>query len=135
MRIALICLTFLALFFNDASAARISSRDRILRRAYRLHQTEFQVKFSGTVIVLLPTDHEGGRHQRFIVELESGQTLLIAHNIDLAPVVRGIRKGSKVTIQGEYVWNREGGIIHFTHDDVDGSHPSGWIKFKGRKYR
>jgi hypothetical protein len=134
MRLFLICLTFIALFFNDVSASGITPQDRILKRAYRLHQSEIQVRFTGKVIVLLPTDEEGSRHQRFIVELASGQTLLIADNIDLAPVVSGLRKGSKVSVRGEYIWGSEGGIVHYTHDDPDESHPSGWIKFKGRKY-
>ncbi len=134
MRLFLIWLTFAALFFTEVSASGITPQDRILKRAYRLHQSEIQVRFSGKVIVLLPNDEDGSRHQRFIVELASGQTLLIAHNIDLAPVVSGLRKGSKVSVRGEYIWSSEGGIVHYTHDDPDGSHPSGWIKFKGMKY-
>jgi len=38
---------------------------------------------AGTVIFVLADDRYGGRHQRFITELKSGQTLLISHNIDL----------------------------------------------------
>ncbi|QOY51204.1 DUF3465 domain-containing protein [Candidatus Sulfurimonas baltica] len=40
---------------------------------------------SGDVIRVLSDDNTGSRHQRFIIRLSSGQTLLIAHNIDLAP--------------------------------------------------
>ncbi|MDO3387713.1 DUF3465 domain-containing protein [Gilvimarinus sp. SDUM040013] len=38
----------------------------------------------GRVLRILADDNKGDRHQRFIVELPTRQTLLIAHNIDLA---------------------------------------------------
>src|SRR5690606_18291591 len=44
-----------------------------------------QVQGEGVVVRTLPDDNDGSRHQRFILELPSGQTILIAHNIDLAP--------------------------------------------------
>ncbi len=134
MRLALILVTLFSLFPNDASAARISLTDRILKRAYRLQQSEIQVRFSGTVVAVLTDDDEGDRHQRFIVELDSGQTLLIAHNIDVAPRVKWLRERSEVTIRGEYIWNDKGGIVHFTHRSSHGDHPGGWIRCKGRKY-
>ena len=43
------------------------------------------VTIRGTVQANLADDDNGSRHQRFIVRLESGHTLLVAHNIDLAP--------------------------------------------------
>lgn len=135
MRLALILLTLVSLFLTDASAAKISRTDRILKRAYQLQQSEIHVRFSGRLIAILTDDNDGDRHQRFIVELATGQTLLIAHNIDIAPRVERLRKRSEVTIRGEYIWNSEGGIVHFTHHDPDGDHPGGWIKLKGKKYQ
>lgn len=135
MRLVLIFLTLFSLFLNDASAARISRTDRILKRAFQMEKTEIQVRFSGTVIAVLPDDNEGDRHQRFIVELATGQTLLIAHNIDVAPRINRLRVRSELTIRGEYIWNEKGGIVHFTHRSSYGDHPGGWIKFKRRKYQ
>lgn len=80
------------------------------------------------IIKLLSDDTVGDRHQRFIVELESGQTLLVAHNIDIAPRVEGLAVGDDVAIYGVYEWNDEGGVIHWTHVDPDGNHPEGWIR-------
>jgi hypothetical protein len=92
------------------------------------------VSGSGTVVRILPDDNDGSRHQRFILRLASGQTLLIAHNIDLAPRVAPLREGDTVAYQGEYVWNDRGGVVHWTHHDPAGTHPDGWLKHDGRTY-
>ncbi len=134
-RLALFCITLLMGFSSTASAGLISKKDRILQRAWRLQQSEFQVKFTGKVIVLLSDDTEGDRHQRFIVELQSGQTILVVHNIDIAPRINKLRKGAAVTVRGEYIWNSQGGLVHFTHRALYGDHPGGWVKFRGVIYR
>jgi len=51
-----------------------------------------QVEGEGVVTRLLADDLSGSTHQRFIVRLKSGQTVLIAHNIDIAPRSPGCRK-------------------------------------------
>jgi hypothetical protein len=94
-----------------------------------------QAEGSGTVIRVLSDDNDGSRHQRFIVELASGQTLLIAHNIDLAPRVNGLQKGDQVEFYGEFESNPQGGVIHWTHHDPQGRHPDGWLRHRGRKYQ
>ncbi len=91
------------------------------------------IEFEGMVIKKLSDDNDGSRHQRFIVELNNGHTLLIAHNIDLAPRVP-IKLNKKVTIFGQYEWNEKGGVIHWTHKDPAGTHEEGWIKYQGETY-
>ena len=94
-----------------------------------------QAKGSGTVVRVLSDDNDGSRHQRFILRLAGGRTLLIAHNIDLAPRIPGIRKGDTVEFYGEFRSNPEGGVIHWTHHDPQGRHPGGWLRHKGRTYQ
>jgi len=89
---------------------------------------------SGSVIKILPDDNDGSRHQRFIVQLSSGQTRLIAHNIDIAPRVSPLSVGDSVEFCGEYASNAKGGVIHWTHHDPSGRHPGGWIKCNGRVF-
>ncbi len=74
-------------------------------------------------------------HQRFIVRLASGQTVLIAHNIDLAPRVAGLTVGATVRFQGEYEWNDRGGLVHWTHHDPEGRRSAGWIEYRGTRYQ
>jgi hypothetical protein len=94
-----------------------------------------QFESEGTVVRVLPDDDEGSRHQRFIVRLASGRTVLIAHNIDLAPRVEGLVAGDTVAFSGEFADNDKGGVVHWTHHDPNGQHASGWIKHRGRTYR
>jgi len=106
-----------------------------LYRAISERESGEQVSGIGTVVRVLPDDNEGSRHQRFILELASGQTLLIAHNIDVAPRVRGIRPGDSVSFFGEYEWNERGGVIHWTHHDPQGYHVDGWLEHEGIQFK
>ena len=94
-----------------------------------------QVRGSGTVIRTLSDDNKGSRHQRFIIKLASGQTLLIAHNIDLAQRVSFLSVGDNVEFYGVYESNSKGGVIHWTHHDPKNRHEAGWLKHKGRTYQ
>lgn len=90
---------------------------------------------SGTVIRLLSDDNKGSRHQRFIIEQASGQTLLIAHNIDLAPKIYSLKKGGIIKFCGEYENNAKGGVVHWTHHDPQKRHTGGWVEYNGKKYQ
>jgi len=92
------------------------------------------VQAGGRVQRTLSDDQEGSRHQRFIVELPSGQTVLIAHNIDLAPRVPVVA-GDEVRFSGEYEWNERGGVVHWTHRDPQRRHAHGWIEHGGKVYQ
>jgi len=102
--------------------------------AYRNQRSNIQVNGSGEVIRILNDDNEGSRHQRFILSISSGHTLLVAHNIDLAPRINNLHKGDIVDFFGQYEWNNKGGVLHWTHHDPRGHHIAGWLKHNGRKY-
>ena len=106
-----------------------------LQNAYTNRQSDIQVKGAGKVSKLLSDDLDGSRHQRFILLLGSGQTLLVSHNIDLAPRINSLKAGDVVEFHGEYEWNDKGGVVHWTHHDPDGRHIAGWIKHKGKTYQ
>jgi hypothetical protein len=108
-------------------------QDSILSYCFLHHVSDVQVQGQGVVVKVLPDDNSGSRHQRFIVKLSSGQTILIAHNIDIAPRIGSLRKGNKVKFYGEYAWNEEGGVVHWTHRDPDGGHEAGWLESLSEK--
>lgn len=109
--------------------------DLLLAEAYRNGRSNLQLGGEGRVVRILADDNKGSRHQRFVVELASGQKLLIAHNIDLAAPVDKLDEGERIEFYGEYEWNNQGGVIHWTHHDPRGKHPGGWLKYQGRVYR
>lgn len=94
-----------------------------------------QIQGSGVVSRILPDDNQGSRHQRFILRLRSGQTLLVAHNIELAPRIDGLQEGDTVEYRGQYEWNPKGGVVHWTHRDPAGEHVAGWLKHDGRVFQ
>ena len=109
--------------------------DDAIGRAFATKASDIQVEGAGTVISILADDLNGSRHQRFIVEVPSGQTVLITHNIDVAPRINGLEVGDLVRFNGEYVWNPKGGVVHWTHNDPRGKHVAGWVRHKGKTYQ
>ncbi len=107
----------------------------ILKAAFANRTSNIQVQGQGTVTKVLSDDNQGSRHQRFLLRLSSGQTLLIAHNIDLAPRIPNLKVGDTVAFYGEYEWNAKGGVIHWTHHDPKKRHPNGWLKHQGKIYQ
>jgi hypothetical protein len=107
----------------------------LLESAYRDRRSRVEVCGQGVLAKVLRDDTQGSRHQRFIVRLPSGQTLLIAYNFDIAPRIEGLRPGSPIEFVGEYEWSPQGGVVHWTHRDPGGQHPAGWIRFDGRQYQ
>jgi len=113
----------------------VRSGDAAVARAFADRLGNQQLEGQGTVIKMLADDTNGSRHQRFIVRLQSGHTLLVSHNIDLAPRIDALRTGDTVAFYGEYEWNPKGGVIHWTHHDPQGRHPAGWIRHAGQTYQ
>lgn len=118
-----------------AAGENVAGADVLIAEAFRNGRSNVQLGGEGRVARILPDDNNGSRHQKFLLELESGHTLLIAHNIDLAPRVESLREGEVIEFYGEYEWNQKGGVIHWTHHDPKGVHPGGWLKYQGRVYK
>jgi len=128
-------------FTNDGllepkpSGPVVPPQTHTLADAFNRQLSNIQVEGQGVVGQILPDDREGSRHQRFVLRLPNGRTLLVAHNIDLAPRINALREGDTVSFYGEYEWNEKGGLIHWTHHDPDGRHVDGWLRHDGRVYQ
>lgn len=121
--------------FIQSFAGQGTASNQTLASAFENRTSNVQVGGSGIVIRKLTDDTSGSRHQKFILKLSSGQTLLISHNIDLAPRINSLNKGDTVNFYGEYEWNSKGGVVHWTHHDPRGNHISGWLKHNGATYQ
>jgi len=113
---------------GDTGIAEIS-------RLFRERQSGTVVEGAGTVEKLLPDDLVGSRHQRFILRIASQQTILVSHNIDLAPRLDSLRSGDQVHFRGQYEWNPRGGLVHWTHHDPAGERIGGWLRHGDRIYQ
>lgn len=109
--------------------------EQAIRAAFDSQRSDLQVQGQGTVTKVLPDDNNGARHQRFILQLPVGITVLVAHNIDLAPRIPNLKVGDAVAFNGEYEWNSKGGVIHWTHHDPRGQHEAGWLRHDGVTYQ
>lgn len=120
----------------QAPAARrpADSGSAAAERAFAERAAGRQLLVAGRVQRILADDRNGSPHQRFIMATDRGQTLLVAHNLDLAPRLEGLAVGEEVIVFGEYEWNEQGGVMHWTHDDPRGVHVTGYIEWRGRRY-
>lgn len=113
----------------------VAADDSLISQAFKQQQSGIQVQSRGVVTRILADDNKGSRHQRFIIKLSNGQTLLIAHNIDLAPKINSLKEGDTVRFYGQYEYNDRGGVVHWTHHDPNGRHVGGWLKHQGKTYQ
>jgi len=102
-------------------------------RTYSKSDSGEWIEAGGLVSRLLRDDAEGSRHQRFVLDLRNGQTVLIAHNLDLASRVP-LGLGDRVRIRGMYEWNELGGLVHWTHHDPLDVEDGGFIRYRTRLY-
>ena len=112
----------------------ISKSDEIIAQAFDEQKSDIRVEGQGTVKALLKEDTKGNEHQKFILELDSGQTLMFAHNISISKKIEDLKGGDTIQFAGEYVYNDEGGLVHWTHKDPGGSHEAGWLIHNGTTY-
>jgi translation initiation factor IF-1 len=90
-----------------------------------IHQAE--------VVRILPDDTEGSQHQKWLVRLENGATVMAVYNTDICDRVP-VLVGDVVSMGGQYIWNKMGGLIHWLHEDPKERRPHGWVEVRGVRY-
>ena len=118
---------------NEAVDAGLQTGSHAVEQAFAAQRSGLWLETSGRVIRVLKDDNEGARHQKFVLELDDGHSVLVAHNIDLARRIPA-REGLSLTVRGRYEWNERGGVIHWTHHDPDGREQGGWIEVGDVRY-
>lgn len=119
---------------RDAASTQPADDNALVARLFGERRSNVVVEVIGQVERTLRDDTRGSAHQKFLVRLAPQLTLLVAHNIDVAPRVP-VQRGSAVRLRGEYEWNAQGGVLHWTHRDPQRRHQDGWIEFEGRRYQ
>jgi len=129
-------LAFALLVLLIPACAAATADNAAVERDYAEHRSTVEVTAQGIVTSVL-ADETGpsGRHQRFIIRLAgSTQTVLIDNNVDVGQRVP-VAPSDDVTVHGEYIWNDQGGLIHYTHHDPAPNHEGGWIDRNGVRYQ
>ncbi|MGH7738480.1 MAG: DUF3465 domain-containing protein [Candidatus Tyrphobacter sp.] len=110
--------------------------DAALCRAIASSANGTEVVADGTVTQILGT-HPGrsGAHEGFVLHLGSGcdASLRVETNVDFTGPIP-LRTGERVVVKGEYDSDPDGSVIHFTHREVRGRHPGGYVIAGGRYY-
>ncbi len=119
---------------DTAESAVVDVSPSAAAAAFQARQSGVVMTLDGTVVRLLPDDEDGSRHQRFVIRLADDHTVLVSHNIDLAPRAP-VSLDTVIRLRGQYEWNDQGGVIHWTHHDPDGRRPGGWIEVDGQRFR
>lgn len=119
---------------RPATGGDLSRRQAEVMTAQDQHLKKVMVTVEAPVYKLLRDDTKGIPHQRFLIQLANGTTVLIAHDTNMAPHIP-LANGDWVRIHGEYIWTGLGGVIHWTHHTDTPAHAGGWIDFNGQRYQ
>lgn len=118
-----------------ACGASTPPDDAAIVNDFHNHQSNVEVTADAIVVRLLADSASStGTHERFIIKLSSSDvTIEVEHNISIG-VRAPVKEGDHVIVHGEYIWNSQGGLIHFTHHDPQGTHEGGYIQAGGTTY-
>ncbi|MCK5845613.1 MAG: DUF3465 domain-containing protein, partial [Victivallales bacterium] len=110
----------------------LSEGNKQIATAFKTKTSDIKVKGFGTITEVLGESVANGKPvQRMIVELPSGQHVVVEHAVSSGhPKIRLPVSGADLEFSGVYTWNDSGGVIGVT-TFVDGTPPhSGWVKYQ-----
>jgi hypothetical protein len=120
---------------GSGSSPAASADNAAIAADFANHRSKVEVTADGIVVRLFPDRQSStGTHEQFIIRLTSqNQTVEIEHDISIGKRVP-VAQGDEVIVHGEYIWNAQGGLIHFTHHDPQATHEGGYIIDDGKTY-
>lgn len=119
---------------ETTKTAQAKNTQSITEDAFARKLSNVQVAGTGQVVKIFSDDLKGRKHQKFLLQVAPNQTILVAHNIDIAPRIDSLHIGDSIKYYGEYEWNSKGGVVHWTHRDPQGRHVDGWLIHEGIRY-
>lgn len=86
-----------------------------------------------TVVKILPEDRNGLPHQLWVVRLSNGQEMTAVSNLDMCPSIP-LKVGDVVSMGGQFIWTKQGPLLHWLHRDPKKKRPDGYVQLAGRTY-
>lgn len=130
----------LALAAGCASPGTSASADNAaIYDAWRSNRSHLEVTAEGSVARRLGTRvGRSGTHEGFLLHLTGaagrGLTVRVEDNVDITGPIP-LTEGAEVEVRGEYIFDRRGGIIHYTHRDPRGRHSAGYVRVNDKFYQ
>jgi hypothetical protein len=106
---------------------------KLVKASWENKEFNVLVEVTGRVALVLPDEHYVTVSQQFLMDLENGHRVLVSHDLKAASRVP-VAVSNTVKVRGEFDWTPDGGIIHWTHKDPDGTREGGWIELAGTRY-
>lgn len=97
------------------------------RNAYYVEAGNLQVT------KILPEDHQGLPHQKWVARTSTGDSIVVIYNLDMGPKVP-LKVGDHFAVGGQFIWSQRGPLIHWTHDDPRKNRPDGYVYHNGLVY-
>lgn len=85
------------------------------------------------VVENLQDDRRGLPHQKWTVRLANGNLVMGVYNIRGVPKIP-LQPGDVISMGGEYIYDRGGGLLHWLHEDDHGRRPNGYVELRGVRY-
>lgn len=108
--------------------------DRSLVEAVRSRRNVYYVEAGKLKVTqLLPDDRQGRPHQKWVTRLSDGSEITIIYNSDMGERVP-VNVGREFGVGGEFIWTKQGGIVHWVHEDPKKKRPDGYVYVDGIVY-
>ncbi|HIP75819.1 MAG TPA: DUF3465 domain-containing protein [Psychromonas hadalis] len=89
----------------------------------------------GRIIKLLEDQTSPYLAQLILIRLNSGQKLIIKHNLKASTKIADLKVGEMIKFKGVYRWNSRGGMVVSTFENKQHPKRSGWVKFADKTYQ
>lgn len=117
-----------------AGLSAIPAGQKDLAAAQDAHRGADFIEVSGvTVTDVLPDDTFGSRHQKWVVTLANGRNVAGVYNIDVTPRLP-LKIGDVIGMGGQFIYDRDGGLMHWLHEDSRGHRQNGYVEINSVRY-
>lgn len=82
----------------------------------------------GNLVVtkILPDDNHGLPHQSWEAQLSDKSFITVVYNTNMGERIP-VEVGMTFSVGGQFIWTKDGGLIHWLHHDPKKKRPDGWV--------